>query len=127
MRKNYPANWEEIREEVIEENNHECIGCQRTSTPLEIHHVIPVSQGGSHAKSNLEPVCPDCHAAAHGEQMAPTVRWYTNGDLSQDEFDEHKRIWKKWRDKLGFPRYNAEKDCIYVPLADIQKLIDFRD
>ena len=33
--------------------------------PLEIHHLQPISQGGSDDYSNLTCLCPPCHAAWH--------------------------------------------------------------
>lgn len=32
---------------------------------LHIHHVMPVSRGGTNAMSNVVVVCPNCHALAH--------------------------------------------------------------
>lgn len=121
---NYPDNWDEIRDEVCEDHNYRCANCHRTETALEVHHVVPVRLGGSHQRSNLKPLCPACHGAVHNDEMAPTIRWYTNGDLSNDEFDAHKRLWKRLRDKYGVPRYNPEEECVYTPLADLDRIID---
>jgi hypothetical protein len=41
-----------------------CAHCGR-SRPLEIHHKLPRSLGGTHRVENLEPACWDCHRALH--------------------------------------------------------------
>lgn len=120
---NYPKNWDEIREDVRQKHNYRCACCHRTETPLEIHHIVPVRLGGSHRRTNLTPLCPDCHSAVHNQEMAPVVRWYTNNNLTQDEFSAHKRFWKQLREKYGSPRYHPEGEYIYTPLADVEKIV----
>lgn len=120
--KNYPGNWDEIREQVTALHHNKCGNCHRSSVPLEVHHVVPISQGGSHQLSNLVALCPQCHLAAHGEDMAPRVRWYTNGQLNQDEFGEHLHLWKSIRQQLGVPRYDPDEECVYIPLSDVDKI-----
>jgi 5-methylcytosine-specific restriction protein A len=29
----------------------------------EVHHILPVADGGTHAESNLQALCKPCHAA----------------------------------------------------------------
>ena len=38
----------------------ECVGCGSIEN-LECDHIVPVSQGGSHAPHNLQCLCADCH------------------------------------------------------------------
>jgi 5-methylcytosine-specific restriction protein A len=33
---------------------------------LTVHHVIPLSDGGTHHESNLVTLCLDCHKELHG-------------------------------------------------------------
>jgi hypothetical protein len=56
--------------------------------------------------------------------MAPRIRWYTNGELTNDEFGEHMNMWKRMRDQLGFPRYDPDDSAVYVPLADVEKITE---
>lgn len=121
---NYPSDWDKLRRDVLERHLNRCVNCQRADGPLEIHHIVPVSQGGSHQVPNLVPLCEDCHEAAHSRKMAPRIRWYTNGQLSPDEFGEHLSLWKRMRKQLGVPRYDAEDDAVYVPIADADDIID---
>jgi hypothetical protein len=121
-KKNYPSNWEELRQQVLDQHLNRCVNCQRPDSPLQIHHIVPVSYGGSHQIPNLVPLCDQCHDAAHELTMAPRIRWYTNGELSSDEFGEHMNLWKRMRDQLGFPRYDADDSAVYVPLADVEEI-----
>lgn len=121
---NYPRNWDEIRRDVIEQHLNRCANCHQVGgDDLEVHHIVPVGQAGTHRRSNLVPLCPACHRAAHGERMAPRIRWYTNGDLSQPEFQSHKRLWQEMRKRLGVPRFDSDEDCVYVPIADKDRIL----
>lgn len=121
--KNYPGDWSDRREKVLERSGHVCNNCNRDDPPLEVHHIVPISQGGSHQLSNLVALCPRCHKAAHGDEMAPRIRWYTNGNLSTDEFGKHLNLWKRMRDELGVPRYDPDEDAVYVPVADSDEIV----
>lgn len=121
----YPEDWAAIRADIIDQCGRQCANCHRprTDTPLEVHHIVPLGQAGSHARSNLVALCPTCHQAAHGEQKAPRVQWFTNDEMSGTEFRTHKRMWKQMRDEAGVPRYDPDTDCVYVPIADSQRLV----
>jgi hypothetical protein len=122
--KNYPAEWNDLRKQVLEQHMNRCVNCRQVKQGLEIHHIVPVRQAGSHSLSNLVPLCGRCHEAAHGNRMAPRIKWYTNGELSSTEFQQHKRLWKQLRDQFGVPRFDSENDCVYVPLADVEVIIE---
>jgi len=56
--------------------------------------------------------------------MAPRVRWFTNGSLTGDEFQAHKEFWKELRDRFGAPRFDPDEKCVYVPVADKDRILD---
>ena len=33
----------------------------------EVHHIVPISRGGTHAKENLMSLCQSCHTRIHHE------------------------------------------------------------
>lgn len=121
---NYPAGWDDLRAQVLDRHMHRCVNCHRIKQGLEIHHIVPVTQAGSHRPSNLVPLCDRCHKAAHGNSMAPRIRWYTKGELSTIEFQQHKLLWKRLRDQFGVPRYDSKNNCVYVPIADVERIIE---
>lgn len=52
-----------IRVSVLHRDGHKCVFCGRNSkqTQLEIDHIIPFAQGGSHELNNLQTLCFDCN------------------------------------------------------------------
>lgn len=63
----YPSNWEEISRSVRERDGYHCRypGCGGTGLILHVHHIIPLSQGGSNTLSNLVTLCEKHHIAKH--------------------------------------------------------------
>ena len=47
--------------ELIEEYKHCCAYCEKHFMDLTIDHVIPLSKGGNHTKSNIVPACFKCN------------------------------------------------------------------
>jgi 5-methylcytosine-specific restriction endonuclease McrA len=58
--------WRKLRELVLARDRHRCRhpGCSAT-TSLEVHHVIPVAQGGQDRPENLLTLCSAHHGEAH--------------------------------------------------------------
>ena len=64
------------RQKVLEGCKHKCADCGATGY-LEIHHNMPVAQGGKNDMENLVAVCMVCHVKRHG---------HTPKKLIKDEF-----------------------------------------
>jgi len=60
-----PETWRMIRESVLRRDEFQCQGCTAGCTVLNVHHIIPVSDGGSDDPSNLITLCEDCHSQIH--------------------------------------------------------------
>ena len=60
----YPSNWNELREEAKKHDGYKCGNCGST-TNLHVHHIVPLSKGGSNQLSNLRTLCEDCHKKLH--------------------------------------------------------------
>lgn len=70
------------RKEILNRDDQQCLLCG-SETDLEVHHIIPVSDGGSKDNTNLCTLCADCHFnIAHGGQTAKITY------ESQEEFWE---------------------------------------
>jgi len=59
-------NWKWRRREAIIRDDYTCRECETTGGPkgdaqLEVHHITPVSKGGSDDLENLETLCQSCH------------------------------------------------------------------
>lgn len=73
----YPPDWDYIRQEALDRDNHKCKRCG-SNYSLHVHHIISLSHSGSNDLSNLITLCEDCHAQCHphmkgyqGEQLKP--------------------------------------------------------
>ncbi|MFB6124826.1 MAG: HNH endonuclease [Halanaeroarchaeum sp.] len=73
----YPPDWEHRRRAVLARDDYTCQRCGVKSGPhagdsgatLHVHHVRPLSEGGSNRPSNLLTLCADCHEAEHGHAI----------------------------------------------------------
>ena len=64
MKKGYKA-------EVWERDQYLCRFCGSKGSkknPLQVHHIIPKSKGGSNTLKNCMLVCQNCHALIHGRK-----------------------------------------------------------
>ena len=62
--KRYDKRWRKIRKEYIK-SNPMCEMCERNNkyTPAqEVHHIKPLSEGGTHKFDNLMSLCKPCHS-----------------------------------------------------------------
>lgn len=67
-RADYGEDWERTAKEVLERDNYTCRDCHkpvRRTSLRAVHHIIPLSRGGTNRKSNLKTQCDDCHAKKH--------------------------------------------------------------
>jgi PAS domain-containing protein len=84
-------NWRQIREKVLERDGYACRFCGTTNEEhlevtdrgLDVHHIIPRSDGGEDTMRNLAALCRSCHRtmeSLHGQAM---------GELAeQQEYEE---------------------------------------
>lgn len=65
--KKYPDNWQNIIEFVKHRDNYTCSKChqRKSSYELRVHHMVPLSKGGSNKETNLQTLCNDCHISKH--------------------------------------------------------------
>lgn len=62
----YRADIKKIRSTIINLNHGKCNLCGITFNELlDIHHILPLSNGGNNANSNIICLCPNCHRIIH--------------------------------------------------------------
>ncbi|WP_375142034.1 HNH endonuclease [Natronoarchaeum rubrum] len=71
------------RDRILRRDNNRCPRCQ-TSSPLEVHHIIPVSRGGTKDDGNLVTLCENCHTAAHGGSKTTSDTVYSDKEGFRD-------------------------------------------
>ena len=67
VNRKYGRAWKRIRDRYAAEHPL-CVMCLREGrlTPVqEVHHILPVSKGGTHARDNLMSLCQSCHTKIH--------------------------------------------------------------
>jgi len=63
-RKRYGTAWKKIRDRQIREYPL-CFVCEengRITPATEVHHILPLSKGGTHDRENLMSLCTSCHS-----------------------------------------------------------------
>lgn len=75
VRRRYGRAWKRIRDKYASEHPlcEQCLKEGRYVKTEEIHHKLPLSQGGTHERSNLIALCRSCHAKIHAENGG---RWH---------------------------------------------------
>lgn len=62
----YGIDWEQLREIVLSRDDHECQEADGyCDGPLQIHHDLPLSRGGTNHPDNLVTLCLYHHSAKH--------------------------------------------------------------
>ena len=71
--------WLTLRAQVLsaEPRCSICLQQGRLRAATEVDHIVPLHQGGGDERSNLQPLCHDCHAdksaAERGAQRKPVI------------------------------------------------------
>ena len=69
-RRRYGRVWKRIRDAYVKQHPL-CELCQqhgRFVPTEEVHHKVPLTEGGTHDKSNLISLCKSCHAKIHADR-----------------------------------------------------------
>jgi len=59
---------EYIKKDVMQKAGFCCCVCHRPSVSVEVHHIIPLSEGGDDTIENAAPLCPSCHSDYGGNE-----------------------------------------------------------
>ena len=62
---NYPTNWDELRKDILRRDNYTCCNCLNTNKKLHVHHIVPLTRGGTNEPTNLATLCERCHIQLH--------------------------------------------------------------
>lgn len=65
VHRRYGRAWKKIRDSYISRHPlcEECERNGRLTRAEEVHHILPLSQGGTHDSANLMALCTSCHSA----------------------------------------------------------------
>lgn len=81
-----------VRDEIRERDDHSCVRCgtaeEDLEEDLELHHIVPLSQGGFNFRENYAMLCPDCHLDAHAGDTSTRRTVYKHRHAFWNEFVE---------------------------------------
>lgn len=69
VRSRYGRAWKRIRDSYVTAHPlcEECLKQGKYTPTQEVHHKLPLSQGGTHARENLIALCKPCHSKIHAK------------------------------------------------------------
>ena len=72
--KRYGRAWQRIRSRYVKTHPlcEQCLADGRLTPVEEVHHIVPLSKGGTHNESNLMSLCRSCHNKIH-QQMGDRI------------------------------------------------------
>lgn len=65
--KRYNTEYNEARK-MTKDRPRICVNCG-SAEDIEMHHVVPLSEGGNNVDSNIVMLCRECHYKAHGARI----------------------------------------------------------
>lgn len=86
VRRRYGRAWKRIRDSYVKTHPF-CEQCYAKGIIVpaeEVHHKLPLSEGGTHARDNLISLCKSCHARIHAERGD---RWHNKEKNTNEEND----------------------------------------
>lgn len=69
----YGAKWVRLRARILERDNGLCQPCRkvgRVTAARHVDHIVAKAEGGTDDESNLQSICPTCHAAKTADESA---------------------------------------------------------
>lgn len=94
-----------VRKAVYKRDGYTCALCD-SPRGLQVHHVVPRSEGGTDYQHNLLTLCWRCHAAAHGTRF-PEYDHMEPGEIAQmcveyiaDFYAAQGLLWNPWAETL---------------------------
>ena len=70
VKKRYGRSWKRVRDRFLAQHPL-CEVCQkegRLTSAEEVHHIVPLSKGGTNATENLMSLCKSCHSAVTAKE-----------------------------------------------------------
>lgn len=126
------TDWHQVRETILERDNHRCTNCGRPEQvvkELHIDHAVPKGRGGSERFRNLRTLCKQCHWAKHHDGYGPMLEFQSTGRMDQYTFLYFKQFFNEILPAMGrqvgtriVPKFRLDdsRDAWFIPLGDIR-------
>lgn len=100
--------FKEVREDVLERDNHVCRFCgvsddqhrEEHGNGLDVHHIIPRRVGGSNVLRNLISVCRSCHQTLESTQGDAIAQMKDAGIVADKSIEEENERLRKENNRL---------------------------
>jgi DNA-directed RNA polymerase subunit RPC12/RpoP len=81
----YPDNWNKIRRKVLKRDGYKCTNCgvHTREAELHVHHITPISEGGTHSLPNLTTLCYSCHNNEHSHRIPRAGEFKTKQEVPE--------------------------------------------
>ena len=63
--KSYPSDWDTTTARIRKRDGYRCKNCGTSGVELHVHHIVPLSKGGTNSDGNLATLCNECHKKIH--------------------------------------------------------------
>lgn len=57
--------WKTLAHAIRAQDGMRCVVCNEKNAPLHVHHIVPLSEGGTNDPINLVTLCGECHRRQH--------------------------------------------------------------
>ena len=74
-----------MKSEISRLYGYVCLNCG-SDTDIELHHIVPLCNGGSHQARNIVPLCYKCHCKAHDKS------YKKRGDRGRKPMVEYEKV-----------------------------------
>ena len=61
----YPNNWPNVASRIRQLDGYQCVVCAAGDRTIDVHHIVYVSNFGTHQQTNLISLCRPCHESEH--------------------------------------------------------------
>ena len=87
----YPNNWKDVASRIRQLDGFQCAVCSAHDKPIDVHHIVYVSNFGTHQQTNLISLCRTCHETEHkrnfdlGEQESEQIEPTAESTVATDD------------------------------------------
>lgn len=78
----YPPDWRQRSGRIWKRDKKKCVDCGSAVAPLDVHHIVYLSNFGTSRQENLVTLCRACHENLHGRAFDPAEAGMDCGESS---------------------------------------------
>lgn len=82
----YGTNWIGDRKAALRRDGHKCVYCGSRHR-LQVHHIRPLTRGGTNDVNNLVTLCHDCHVGQHADIRAHGLATIPSPDFEASRYE----------------------------------------